>query len=181
MKIINTNIKDVKILEPTIYSDPRGCFFESFNKKKFESILNLKINFVQDNHSVSKKGVLRGLHYQLPPYAQAKLVRVVVGEIFDVAVDIRKNSNTFGAWVGEFLSSDNKKQLWIPEGFAHGFLTVSDVAEVLYKTTTFYNKDAERIISWKDDKINIIWPFKNKIYLSDKDNSAINLRISEVF
>ena len=155
-----------------MFGDDRGFFYESFNQNKFEEAMGKKINFVQDNHSKSIKGVLRGLHYQLPPKAQGKLVRVTQGEVFDVAVDIRKSSPTFGQWVGEILSSDNNKQMWIPEGFAHGFLTLSDTAEFLYKTTDFYSKDHEQSIIWNDESIGIDWP-SDKPSLSDKDLKAV--------
>ena len=135
MKITDSKIIDVKVIEPNVFEDERGFFFESFNHKKFEDAIGYNINFVQDNHSKSSIGVLRGLHYQLPPHAQGKLVRVIQGEVFDVAVDIRKTSSTFGQWVGETLSAENKKQLWVPEGFAHGFITLSETAEFIYKTT----------------------------------------------
>ena len=144
MKVTDTKILDVKIIEPTVFEDERGYFYESFNHKKFEEAIGREVSFVQDNHSKSVKGVLRGLHYQLPPHAQGKLVRVVQGEVFDVAVDIRKSSPTFGQWVAEVLSAENKKQLWVPEGFAHGFLTLSETAEVLYKTTDYYASENER-------------------------------------
>lgn len=157
MKVTDTNIPDVKIIEPNIFEDERGFFFESFNQKKFEDAIGRAVDFVQDNHSKSTQGVLRGLHYQLPPKAQGKLVRVTQGEVFDVAVDIRQSSATFGQWVGEVLSSENKKQMWVPEGFAHGFLTLSNTAEFLYKTTDFYAKDFERCIRFDDPEININW------------------------
>lgn len=134
MNVIKTEIPDVLIFEPKVFGDERGFFMESFNQKVFEEAVGRKVEFVQDNHSKSCKGVLRGLHFQLPPFEQAKLVRCIVGEVFDVAVDIRPNSETFGSWVGVTLSSENKRQLWIPEGFAHGFLTLSDIAEFVYKT-----------------------------------------------
>jgi dTDP-4-dehydrorhamnose 3,5-epimerase len=169
MKVTPLSIPDVLLIEPQVFLDDRGFFFESFNQNKFEEAIGKKINFVQDNHSKSMKGVLRGLHYQLPPMAQGKLVRVIQGEIFDVAVDIRKSSPTFGKWVGEILSSENKKQLWIPEGFAHGFLTISDTAEFLYKTTDFYSKEHEEVIRWNDKTIGINWPTE-KPSLSSKDN-----------
>lgn len=158
MKVADTKIPDVKIIGPTVFEDERGFFFESFNHQKFEEAIGRKVTFVQDNHSKSVKGVLRGLHYQLPPHAQGKLVRVVQGEVFDVAVDIRKSSPTFGQWVGKILSAENKKQLWIPVGFAHGFLTLSDTAEFLYKTTDYYAKECERAIRWDDETLNIRWP-----------------------
>ena len=155
MNVIKTEIPDVLIFEPKVFSDERGFFFESFNQKVFEEAVGRKVKFVQDNHSKSSKGVLRGLHYQLEPYAQAKLVRCMVGEVFDVAVDIRKSSPTFGKWVGVNLSAENKHQLWIPEGFAHGFLVLSNTAEVLYKTNNYYNKENERNIIWNDNTIDI--------------------------
>jgi len=172
MIVTNTKITDVKIIEPTVFEDERGFFFESFNHKKFEEAIGCEVSFVQDNHSKSSKGVLRGLHYQLPPYAQGKLVRVVQGEVFDVAVDIRKSSPTFGQWVGEILSADNKKQLWIPEGFAHGFLTLSETAEFLYKTTGYYAKEHERAIRWNDGALNIRWPAGCNPSVSVKDALA---------
>ena len=169
MKVTDTKIPDVKVIEPTIFEDERGYFFESFNHKKFEEAIGREVSFVQDNHSKSVKGVLRGLHYQLPPHAQGKLVRVVQGEVFDVAVDIRKSSPTFGQWVAEVLSAGNKKQLWIPEGFAHGFLTLSDTAEFLYKTTDYYAKECERSIRWNDQTLRIEWPPMKVPILSEKD------------
>ena len=171
MKVIPLNIPDVLLIEPEVFGDDRGFFFESFNQNKFEEVMGKKINFVQDNHSKSLKGVLRGLHYQLPPKAQGKLVRVIQGEVFDVAVDLRQSSPTFGQWVSEILSSENKKQMWIPKGFAHGFLTLSDTAEFLYKTTNFYSKENERTIRWDDERIGIKWPMKN-VSLSAKDEAA---------
>jgi len=149
MKFTSLSIPDVFLIEPNVYKDKRGLFFESFNQKEFEEAIKRKVNFIQDNHSKSSKGVLRGLHYQSEPYEQAKLVRVIQGEVWDVAVDIRKNSKTYGAWVGEVLSADNKKQLWIPEGFAHGFYVLSDVAELIYKVNQFYSKPHEKILHWK--------------------------------
>ena len=161
MKVTPLNIPDVLLIEPQVFGDDRGFFYESFNQNKFEEAMGKKISFVQDNHSKSVKGVLRGLHYQLPPKAQGKLVRVIQGEVFDVAVDLRQSSPTFGKFVSEILSSDNKKQLWIPEGFAHGFVTLSETAEFLYKTTDFYSKDCECNICWDDKEIGINWPVKN--------------------
>lgn len=177
MKYRRLEIPDVIVIEPTIFEDNRGFFFESFNYKKFEDIVGHNVNFVQDNHSLSYKGVLRGMHYQLPPHAQAKLVRVVRGEIFDVAVDIRKGSPTFGKWVAELLSADNKKQLWIPEGFAHGFFTIDSPAELLYKTTDYYSKDCERAIQWNDPDIAISWPLENdaEVVISEKDKELSKL------
>lgn len=175
MNVTQTAIPDVLVIEPDVFGDERGFFFESFNQKKFEQVIGKEVRFVQDNHSKSAGGVLRGLHYQLPPHAQGKLVRVVQGEVFDVAVDIRKNSPTFGQWVGEILSAENKKQLWIPEGFAHGFLTLSETAEFLYKTTDYYAPDSETSIIWDDTQLNIDWPKSNQILLSQKDKLSPTL------
>ena len=158
MNVIKTAIPDVLIFEPRVFGDERGFFFESFNHKLFEEAVGYPVTFVQDNHSKSSKGVLRGLHYQLPPHAQGKLVRCVAGEVFDVAVDIRKSSPTFGQWVGVHLSGENKRQLWIPEGFAHGFLTLTEYAEFLYKTTNYYQPTAERSILWNDATLTIACP-----------------------
>jgi dTDP-4-dehydrorhamnose 3,5-epimerase len=171
MNVTSLNIPDVLLIEPEVFQDDRGFFFESFNQNKFEEAVGRKVNFVQDNHSKSLKGVLRGLHYQLHPKAQGKLVRVIEGEVFDVAVDLRQSSVTFGKWIGEILSADNKKQLWIPEGFAHGFLSLSDTAEFLYKTTDFYSKEHEETIRWNDEILQIKWPVQN-ILLSAKDSRA---------
>ena len=169
MKVIKTEIPDVLIFEPKVFGDDRGFFFESFSQKVFEDAVGRKVEFVQDNHSKSSKGVLRGLHYQLEPYAQGKLVRCVVGEVFDVAVDIRKPSPTYGKWVGVNLSAENKRQLWIPEGFAHGFLVMSDMAEFVYKTTNYYSPINDRGIKWDSKDIAIDWPLKSVPILSDKD------------
>lgn len=169
MKVTDTKIPDVKVIEPCVFEDERGFFFESFNYKKFEKAIGYSVSFVQDNHSKSSKGVLRGLHYQLPPYAQGKLVRVVQGEVFDVAVDIRKSSPTYGEWVGETLSAENKNQLWIPEGFAHGFLTLSETAEFLYKATSYYAPDAERSIRWDDETLKVDWGDLVTPIVSQKD------------
>ena len=168
MEVIDTKIPDVKVIRPTVFEDDRGLFFESFNHKKFEEAIGRTVTFVQDNHSKSSKGVLRGLHYQLPPHAQGKLVRVVQGEVFDVAVDIRKSSPTFGQWIGEILSAENKKQLWIPEGFAHGFIVTTETATILYKTTQYFNLASERIIFWNNPEIDISWPL-SPITISKKD------------
>ena len=176
MKIIDTQIPEVKIIEPAVFGDARGFFFESFNQVKFNQAVGYDVEFVQDNHSRSAKGVLRGLHYQLPPHPQGKLVRCVVGEVFDVAVDIRKSSPTFGQWVGVHLSAENKRQLWIPPGFAHGFLTLSEHAEFLYKTTDFWFKECEQAIIWNDPSIGIEWPaFDGLPLLSEKDQQAPRL------
>ncbi|ECX9405069.1 dTDP-4-dehydrorhamnose 3,5-epimerase, partial [Salmonella enterica] len=168
MNVIKTEIPDVLIFEPKVFSDERGFFMESFNQKVFEEAVGRKIEFVQDNHSKSTKGVLRGLHYQVEPYAQGKLVRCIAGEVFDVAVDIRKDSETFGKWVGVNISSENKRQLWIPEGFAHGFLVLSDSADFLYKTSNYYSPIHERGIVWNDPTININWPINIDKILSEK-------------
>lgn len=171
MNVIKTAISDVLIFEPKVFGDDRGFFFESFNHKQFEEAVGYPVTFVQDNHSKSSKGVLRGLHYQLPPHAQSKLVRCVAGEVFDVAVDIRKSSPTFGQWVGVHLSGENKRQLWIPEGFAHGFVTLSESADFLYKTTNYYHHESEGSICWNDSEINIEWPIEGAL-LSEKDKVA---------
>lgn len=172
MKRTNTKLPEVKVFEPKVFEDPRGFFFESFNRQAFEDAVGHGVDFVQDNHSKSSKGVLRGLHYQLPPKAQGKLVRVTQGAVFDVAVDIRKASPTFGQWVGEVLSDENKKQLWIPQGFAHGFITLSETAEFLYKTTDYYAPECEAAIIWNDPEIGIEWPAGIEPVLSDKDKKA---------
>ncbi|MGV0997713.1 MAG: dTDP-4-dehydrorhamnose 3,5-epimerase [Fluviibacter sp.] len=158
MKSLPTRIPEVLLIEPRVFGDARGFFFESFNAKAFADATGIATPFVQDNHSKSVKGVLRGLHYQLPPKAQGKLVRVIQGEVFDVAVDIRPDSSTYGQWVAEVLSAENKKQLWIPPGFAHGFLTLSETAEFLYKTTDYWSPEHERAIMWDDATLNIPWP-----------------------
>lgn len=174
MNIIKTAISDVLIFEPKVFGDERGFFFESFNQKLFEEAVGYPVTFVQDNHSKSSKGVLRGLHYQLPPHAQGKLVRCVAGEVFDVAVDIRKSSPTFGHWVGVHLSDENKRQLWIPEGFAHGFVTLTDTAEFLYKTTNYYAPASDRGIVWNDTTISIQWPELGcELLTSSKDRLAM--------
>lgn len=172
MNVIKTDIPDVLIFEPRVFGDERGFFFESFSQRLFDEAVGRKIEFVQDNHSRSRKGVLRGLHFQQTPHAQGKLVRCTVGEVFDVAVDVRKNSPTFGLWVGVYLSAENKRQLWIPEGFAHGFYVVSDVAEFLYKTTNYYMPQSESSIKWNDTTLNISWPLADEPELSAKDAIA---------
>lgn len=168
MNVIPTKIPDVLIIEPKVFGDDRGFFFESFNQKAFNEATGLNVTFVQDNHSKSAKNVLRGLHYQVQQ-PQGKLVRVVQGEVFDVAVDIRKGSPTFGQWVGEILSAENKRQLWIPEGFAHGFLTLSETAEFLYKTTDYYAPEHEKCIRWDDANVGVQWPLIGAPVLSEKD------------
>lgn len=172
-------IKDVILIEPIIFKDSRGFFMETYKQSDFVKN-GIKENFIQDNHSYSVKNVLRGLHYQLPPFAQAKLVRCLKGEIFDVAVDLRKNSKTFGMWIGEILSDKNKKMLYIPAGFAHGFITLSDEAEVFYKVTSEYSKNHDRGIIWNDPDISINWGVKNPI-LSEKDSNLPLLKNAEVF
>ncbi|WP_284973128.1 dTDP-4-dehydrorhamnose 3,5-epimerase [Atlantibacter hermannii] len=181
MKVISTFIKDLLVIEPNVFNDARGFFMESFNHAQFEQALGYKINFVQDNHSCSGKNVLRGLHYQLPPFVQGKLVRCIKGAVFDVAVDIRKQSETYGKWYGIVLSAENKKQLWIPEGFAHGFITLEPNTEFLYKTTNYYNKESERGIIWNDKDLNIEWMLKETPALSDKDELLPNFKNAEVF
>lgn len=180
MQVTALSIPDVLLIEPKVFGDARGFFYESFNLKKFEDAIGRNVNFVQDNHSKSAKGVLRGLHYQIQ-HPQGKLVRVVAGEVFDVAVDIRKSSPTFGKWVGEILSAENKKQLWVPEGFAHGFVVLSESAEFLYKTTDYYYPEHERCISWNDPTLSIQWPFTDEPALSQKDRSGATLVSAEVF
>ena len=173
MKVTPTAIPDVLVIEPQVFGDERGFFFESFNSRAFAKATGLEVTFVQDNHSKSAKNVLRGLHYQLPPRAQGKLVRVVQGDVFDVAVDLRKESNTFGQWVGIHLSAENKKQFWIPPGFAHGFLTLSETAEFLYKTTDYYAPEFERSLMWSDRVLNIKWPIEGEPKLAAKDAAAM--------
>ncbi|UKA29887.1 dTDP-4-dehydrorhamnose 3,5-epimerase [Photobacterium damselae] len=178
MNVIETDIPDVKIIEPAVFGDERGFFMETWNQKKFEELVTEKsTSFVQDNHSKSKKGILRGLHYQTEN-TQGKLVRVVSGEVFDVAVDIRKDSPTFGKWVGVYLSAENKRQLWVPEGFAHGFYVISDEAEFVYKCTDYYNPKAEISIRWDDPNIGIEWPLSEKPLLSDKDKMGLSFKKS---
>lgn len=171
MKFERTDIQDVIIIEPDVFGDERGFFMESFNQHKFEEIVGKKVDFVQDNHSLSGKGILRGLHFQYEPRSQGKLIRCISGEIYDVVVDIRKASPTFGKWIGVYLSESNKKQLWIPEGFAHGFITLSNKTEVLYKATDYYSPENEGSIIWNDDSLNIKWPFQPSV-ISKKDSTA---------
>lgn len=181
MTFKRTAISDVILFESQVFGDDRGFFFESFNERVFTEAVGERHQFVQDNHSRSSRGVLRGLHYQLPPNAQGKLVRVVAGEVFDVAVDIRRGSPTFGRWVGEILSESNKRQLWIPPGFAHAFVTLSDTAEFLYKTTNFYAPTAERCIQWNDPDIGIKWPYDGVPALSTKDAKGVPLKSAATF
>ncbi|AKJ69018.1 dTDP-4-dehydrorhamnose 3,5-epimerase [Pandoraea thiooxydans] len=180
MKVTPTKIPEVLVIEPQIFGDDRGFFFESFNQKKFEEAVGRSVQFVQDNHSKSSRGVLRGLHYQIKQ-PQGKLVRVIVGEVFDVAVDLRKKSPTFGQWVGEYISAENKKQLWIPEGFAHGFVVTSEYAEFLYKTSEYWNSKYERAIAWNDPALGISWPMKKGLRLSEKDLAAESFDSAEIF
>ncbi|CAM8411431.1 RfbC dTDP-4-dehydrorhamnose 3,5-epimerase and related enzymes [Candidatus Methylopumilus universalis] len=172
MKVTSLEIPDVLIIEPQAFEDDRGFFFESFNQAKFDHAIGRDISFVQDNHSKSVRGVLRGLHYQ-ESKPQAKLLRVTQGEVFDVAVDIRPNSPSLGRWVGVVLTAENKKQLWIPEGFAHGFLVLSDVAEFQYKVTNYYNPELEKCIFWKDSDLDIRWPLQGEPLLSKRDGLGI--------
>lgn len=180
MKAISMAIPEVVLFKPSVFGDERGFFFESFNQKVFEEVVGRRVNFVQDNHSRSVKGVLRGLHYQIQQ-PQGKLVRVVQGEVFDVAVDIRRASPTFGQWVGAHLSAENKHQLWVPEGFAHGFVVLSETAEFLYKTTDYYAPAHERCIAWNDPQIGIKWPIEGAPQLSAKDQLGKGLADADVF
>ena len=187
---VNSNkgnlIKGPLIIKPKIFPDNRGYFFESWNNLEFNKIISREINFVQDNHSKSKYGVLRGLHYQLKPKAQAKLVRCTKGEVFDVLADIRKDSDTYGEWSSIILSEENKLQYWIPEGFVHGFISLKDFSEVQYKTNEYWDKDYERSLSWKDPVLKINWPLVNdnekyKIIINDKDSIAPTLKELEKY
>lgn len=181
MNVIQTEIPEVLLIEPKVFGDERGFFMESFNQRTFTEKTGVNLEFVQDNHSRSTKGVLRGLHYQIQQ-AQGKLLRVVAGEIFDVAVDIRKNSPNFGKWVGYLLSAENKRQLWVPPGFAHGFLVVSETADVLYKTTDYYAPEYERSIIWNDSDIGINWPLDGiEVKLSKKDEAGNTLKNADLF
>ena len=181
MNIVQTEIADVLILEPTVFGDERGFFFESYNQTVFQEKTGLTVDFVQDNHSRSTKNVLRGLHYQIKR-PQGKLVRVISGEVFDVAVDIRRSSPAFGKWCGQVLSAENKKQLWVPPGFAHGFLVLTEYAEFLYKTTDYYAPEHERCIRWNDSDLNIQWPINSDAPLiSAKDADGVLFRDAEVF
>jgi len=180
MKATPLAIPDVLLLEPKVFGDARGFFYESYNQKAFEAAIGVEVEFVQDNHSRSVKGVLRGLHYQIQQ-AQGKLVRVVRGSVFDVAVDIRKRSPTFGQWVGAILTEENKHQLWVPAGFAHGFLVLSDTAEFLYKTTNYYAPEHERCLAWNDPELNIDWPLDAQPTLSVKDGQGQSLADAHVY
>ena len=180
MKIIATKIPDVLIIEPKVFGDERGFFFESFNKKNFEKATGIKTEFVQDNHSKSSKGVLRGLHYQIKQ-PQGKLVRVCEGEVLDVAVDLRKTSATFGQWVSTKLSAENKRQFWVPAGFAHGFVVLSETAEFLYKTTDYYAPQYERCIRWDDSDLSIDWQYGDTPLVSEKDAQGMVFKEAELF
>jgi dTDP-4-dehydrorhamnose 3,5-epimerase len=182
MKAIPSSLPEVVIIEPQVFGDSRGFFFESFNERDFSRAIGLDVRFVQDNHSRSAKGVLRGLHYQIGQ-PQGKLVRVVRGAVFDVAVDIRRSSPNYGRWVGVQLSEDNRRQVWIPPGFSHGFYVLSDIADFLYKTTDYYNPDFERSLLWNDPSIGISWPVETgeRPIVSEKDARAASLTDAEVF
>ena len=180
MVVTPTEMPDVLLVEPTVYGDDRGFFYESFNQKVWEEATGLRTVFVQDNHSRSVKNVLRGLHYQIG-HPQGKLVRATVGEVYDVAVDLRRKSPTFGRWVGATLSAENKRQLWLPEGFAHGFVVLSDFAEFQYKTTDYYHPEAERTILWNDPDLKIEWPFAGDPILAKKDAFGLPFREAETF
>jgi dTDP-4-dehydrorhamnose 3,5-epimerase len=180
VKAIPTAIAEVLVIEPAVFGDARGAFFESWNRRAFSKLAGRDVDFVQDNHSVSARGVLRGLHYQLRQ-PQGKLVRVVAGEVFDVAVDLRRSSPTFGRWVGETLSAQNRRMMWVPEGFAHGFLVLSDIAEFLYKTTDYYAPEHERTLLWNDPAIGVAWPLDGAPVLKPKDAAGTPLASAETF
>lgn len=182
MRVVDTALSGVKIFEPTTFEDQRGFFFESYNASEFSKLIGFDVRFVQDNHSRSERNVLRGLHYQIKK-PQAKLVRVTVGEIFDVAVDIRRSSPHFGKWSGWNISAENRYQMWVPEGFAHGFLVLSDYAEVLYKTADYYSAKDERCIAWDDPELAIEWPIANstELLLSARDRAGVRLKDAETF
>ncbi|MCU6434594.1 dTDP-4-dehydrorhamnose 3,5-epimerase [Undibacterium sp. Jales W-56] len=180
MNVIPTNLPEVMIIEPRVFGDDRGFFYESFNAKKFAELTGINTAFVQDNHSMSAKNVLRGMHYQIQQ-AQGKLVRVISGEVFDVAVDLRKSSPRFGQWTGVTLSAANQRQLWIPPGFAHGFVVTSEKAEFLYKTTDYWAPEHERCLQWNDPSVGIQWPMQDAPVMSDKDQQGTSLADAEVF
>jgi dTDP-4-dehydrorhamnose 3,5-epimerase len=180
VKAIPTAIADVLVIEPAVFGDARGAFFESWNRRAFTKLVGHDVDFVQDNHSVSSRGVLRGLHYQVRQ-SQGKLVRVVAGEVYDVAVDLRRSSPTFGRWVGERLSAHNRRMMWVPEGFAHGFLVLSDVAEFLYKTTDYYAPEHERTLLWNDPAVGVEWPLEGPPALKPRDAAGIPLASTETF
>lgn len=180
MQAVSTDLPGVMILEPKVFDDPRGFFFESFNARRFAETTGLQCVFVQDNHSRSQRGVLRGLHYQVQQ-TQGKLMRVITGRVYDVAVDLRRSSPTFGRWVGVHLSAENNRQLWVPEGFAHGFVVLSEFAEVLYKTTDYYTPEHERCIRWDDPTLAIDWPLDGAPQLSAKDQAGLSFADAPVF
>lgn len=180
MQITRLSIPDVLHIEPRVFGDERGFFYESFRQDRFEEAVGRKVTFVQDNHSKSGHNVLRGLHYQIKQ-PQGKLVRVVAGSVFDVAVDLRRSSPTFGQWVGEVLSAENKAQMWVPEGFAHGFLVLSESAEFVYKTTDYYAPEYERCIAWDDSNLEISWPISHSPLVSDKDKQGLDFAVAAVF
>lgn len=180
-EIMRTSLRDVLLLRPKVFTDDRGSFFESFSHRDFVEAAGLEVSFVQDNQSSSIDNVLRGLHYQVRPAVQGKLVRVLSGEIYDVAVDLRRHSPTFGHWTGQRLSAENRLQLWIPEGFAHGFLTIGGGADVLYKTTAYYRPSCERTIRWDDPDLKIAWPLTGKPLLSAKDEQGVKFTDAELF
>ncbi|MGG1946436.1 dTDP-4-dehydrorhamnose 3,5-epimerase [Trinickia sp. NRRL B-1857] len=180
ISVIDTSLPDVKLIEPRVFEDARGFFFESFNARSFEQAIDPNVRFVQDNHSFSRKGVLRGMHYQIE-HAQGKLVRVVSGEVFDVAVDMRRGSPTFGKWAGARLSAENKLQMWVPPGFAHGFYVISDGAEFLYKTTDYWFPQHERTLLWNDPVLGIDWPLEGAPQVAAKDEAGCRLADAEVY
>jgi dTDP-4-dehydrorhamnose 3,5-epimerase len=180
VKAIPTAIAEVLVVEPAVFGDARGAFFESWNRRGFSKLAGRDVDFVQDNHSISARGVLRGLHYQVRQ-SQGKLVRVVAGEVFDVVVDLRRSSPTFGRWVGERLSADNRRMMWVPEGFAHGFLVLSDMAEFLYKTTDYYAPEHERTLLWNDPAVGVKWPLEGAPVLKPKDAAGTPLASAETF
>lgn len=182
MQVFNTNLPDVKLLKPKKFGDERGFFLESYNKKVFDDLIGMNVDFVQDNHSRSSKGVLRGLHYQIRQ-PQGKLVRVTAGKVYDVAVDMRRDSPTFGQWAGTILTAEGQEQFWVPEGFAHGFLVLSDIADFLYKTTNYYAPEYDRSILWNDKTVGIEWPISDSLQptLSDKDRNAVEFNQAEYF
>ena len=181
MKAIPTPLAGVLVIEPAVFGDARGAFFESWNRRAFSQLVGRDVDFVQDNHSISARNVLRGLHYQLDPRAQGKLVRVVAGEVFDVAVDLRRSSPTFGRWTGERLSASNRRMMWIPEGFAHGFLVLSETAEFLYKTSDYYAPEQERTLLWNDPGVGVQWPLVGAPVLKPKDAAGTPLAAVDTF
>jgi len=180
MQLTRSNLEGLFLIEPRVFGDDRGFFYESYNQRVFQEKTGLDVTFVQDNHSRSLRGVLRGLHYQMPPASQGKLVRCISGEVFDVAVDIRRQSPTYGQWAGFNLSAENRRQLWVPTGFAHGFLVLSEYAEFLYKTTDYYTPSLERCISWNDPDIGVAWPLAEPPILSGKDQLGVPFASAEI-